>query len=58
MCYSHTTGTSINNTDEQPIEYPLAKSDDTGLAIKGQKSYMTCSLESRYSSNNPTGISQ
>lgn len=57
-CYSHKTGTPINNPDEQLIKCPLAKSDDTGQAVKGQKSYMTCSLESRYKGNNPTGISQ
>ena len=47
MCYSHKTGTPINNPGEQLIEYPLAISDNTGQPVKGKKSYMTRSLESR-----------
>ena len=51
--FSHRIGTPIDKPGEQLIELPLAISDNVGNPMKGQKSYTTKSLESRYKSANP-----
>ena len=45
--FSQLTGTPIDKPGEQLIELPLAQCDNTGNAIKVQKSYTTHFLECR-----------
>ena len=53
MQFSKRTGIPTDKPGEQLIEFPLAISDNTGNPLKGQKSYTTRSLESRYKEANP-----
>ncbi len=53
MQFSRRTGRPIDNPGEQLIQFPLAISDNSGNPLKGQKSYTTRSLESRYKDANP-----
>ncbi len=46
--FSKRTGKPIDSLGEQLIEYPLAISDNSGNPLKGQKSYTTQALGSRY----------
>ncbi len=48
MRFSRRTGGPIDKPGEQLIEFPVAISDNTGNPLKGQKSYATRSLVSRY----------
>ena len=48
--FSHRIGTPIDRPGEQLIELPLAISENVDNPMKGQKSYTTKSLESRYKS--------
>ena len=48
MLYSQRTGRPVDKPGEQLIELPLAISDSDGKPLKGQKSYTTKTLESRY----------
>lgn len=50
------TGKPIERPGEQLIEYPLALCNSDGTPRKGQKSYGTQSLESRYSAASPAVI--
>lgn len=51
--FSKKTGKPIETTGEQLVEYPLAIADNIGQPLKGQKSYTTRSLETRYKAANP-----
>ena len=51
--FSKRTGKPIETTGEQLVEYPLAIADNTGHPLKGQKSYTTRSLETRYKAAHP-----
>ena len=51
--FSRRIGEPIDKPGEQLIELPLAISDNTGSPLKGQKSYTSKSLESRYKSASP-----
>ena len=53
MQFSRRMGRPIEKPGEQLIELPLAISDNAGDPLKGQKSYTTRSLESRYKMANP-----
>ena len=53
MQFSRRTGRPIDKPGEQLIELPLAISDNAGNPLKGQKSYTSRSLESRYKMANP-----
>ena len=48
MQYSKKTGTPIERPGEQLLEYPLSLCDNEGNPRKGQKSYSTHTLETRY----------
>lgn len=50
--FSQRIGTPIDKPGEQLIELPLAISDNSGNPLKGQKSYTSKTLESRYKSAN------
>ena len=57
--YSNKTGKPIERPGEQLSQLPLAICDHDGNPLKGQKSYMTTSFESRYkASSQPVLISQ
>ena len=51
--FSRKIGRAIETPGEQLIELPLAISDNAGNLLKGQKSYTSKCLESRYKSANP-----
>ena len=53
MLFSKRTGRPIDKPGEQLIELPLAISDNDGKPLKGQKSYSTKTLESRYKATSP-----
>lgn len=53
MKFSQRTGKPIEKPSEQLIELPLSISDNAGNSLKGQKSYTTRSLQSRYKMANP-----
>lgn len=53
MQFSKRTGKPIEIPGEQLIEFPLAISDNAGQPLKGQKSYASRSLETRYRKANP-----
>ena len=48
MKYSQRTGKPVEQPGEQLIELPLALCDNSGNPLKGQKSYATHFLDSRY----------
>ena len=53
MQFSRRTGRPVERPGEQLIELPLALCDSAGNPIKGQKSYTTHYLESRYKETIP-----
>ena len=53
MLFSKRTGQPIEKPGEQLLELPLAISDNDGKPLKGQKSYTTRILESRYKATSP-----
>ena len=54
--HSAKTGTPIECPGEQYIEFPLSLCDNEGNQLKGQKSYVTKFLESRYKNAIPKVI--
>ena len=54
--HSKKTGTPIEQPGEQLIEYPLSICDNKGNPLKGNKSYTTNVLETRYQSAQPSVI--
>lgn len=48
ILFSHKNGQPVDRPDEQLLEYPLSISDNTGSPLKGQKSYFTKALQTRY----------
>ena len=56
MLHSAKTGTPIECPGEQYIELPLSLCDNEGNQLKGQKSYVTKFLESRYKNAIPKVI--
>jgi hypothetical protein len=57
ISYSQRTGKPISNVTEQLIELPLALCDNDGIPLKGQKSYTTKNLQTRYQKASPPIIS-
>ena len=55
--FSKRTGRPIEKP-EQLLELPLALADSDGNPLKGQKSFTTCSLQSRYKTTSPTVFPQ
>ena len=53
MQFSKRTGRPIEKPGEQLLELPLAIADSDGNPLKGQKSYATRSLQSRYKTASP-----
>ncbi len=53
MQFSRKTGRPIDKPGEQLIVYPLSFSDSDSNPLKGQKSYTTRTLETRYKAANP-----
>ncbi len=56
MQFSIKTGKPIGQPGEQILEYPLSLCDNDGNPLKGQKSYFTKSLNTRYTDTNPPVI--
>ena len=54
--HSSRTGILIGSPDEQLIESPFALSDNTANPLKGNKTYTTRSLQSRYEDASPPVI--
>ena len=54
MRHSNKTGLPIDSPGEQLIQLPLALCDHEGQQNKGQKSYTTKSLETRYKDTTPS----
>ncbi len=53
MKWSKTTGKPIDTPSEQLLELPIALCDHTGHPNKGQKSYITKALQTRYKGTTP-----
>ncbi len=53
MRWSKRTGRPIEKPGEQLLQFPMALADHQGNPRKGQKSYMTKALQTRYKSSNP-----
>lgn len=47
------SGQLVDKPDEQLLEYPLSICDNAGNPLKGQKSYFTKSLQTRYKNADP-----
>lgn len=54
LLWSKISKQPVSSVADQYIPLPLAISDNTGQPQKGQKSYTTTTLETRYKSSNPT----
>ncbi len=54
LLWSKTTNTAIKTVSEQYIPLPLALCDNTGVPLKGQKSYTTKALKAKYKSSTPS----